>query len=210
MSFERAVGVDRRGHEVLRHRDDFGLAVDCGGGGEDDVLHPAMHRSLDERPGLDRVGQIVAERVGHRIRHHDLGGEMRQHIDSVFGDDPFHQGLIGHIAHHQCHVGGKHPVEAGGQIIDDDDVLVAGIQQRQHHVAADISRAARHQNRHGPTSIPAHVAEDIPQTLRVIMRRFRLSRAWKWFCSCSLHHDNVLSSLASGLFPPHFKRPGPA
>ncbi|GMA73935.1 hypothetical protein GCM10025880_03520 [Methylorubrum aminovorans] len=55
-------------------------------------------RGLDQRPRLHGIGEIVAERIGDRFRHHDLGREMRDRIDPVAQDRLGDEALVGHVA----------------------------------------------------------------------------------------------------------------
>jgi hypothetical protein len=112
------------------------------------VPHVGARRGLDQRAGLHGVGEIVAERVGDRFRHHDLGREMGDRIDPVAQDRLGDEGLVGHVADDEAHLGGQGPVVTGREIVEDHDLLMPGIDQREHHVAADIAGAARDQNRH--------------------------------------------------------------
>ena len=41
----------------------------------------ALDRAFDQRARVGGVVEIIAERVGHRFRHDDLGGEMRDGVD---------------------------------------------------------------------------------------------------------------------------------
>ena len=153
-----AVGRHGLQRPVLGDVAGVGLAVDGRRRGEDELPDAGPHRALDEVAGLGGVVEVIAERVRDRFRHHDAGGEMRDGVDAVLGEGPLHQRLVAEIALHQGgglrHGGAK----AGRQVVDDDDGL-ARIEQRQHHVAADVAGAARHQNRHGPLpSIPIRVA----------------------------------------------------
>ena len=117
------------------------------------MLHPGGHGGGEQRPRLHRVGEVIAERIGHQLRHHDLGGEMGDGLDAARLHDALDQILVRHVADDQLGRGMDRPAEAVGQIVQHHDLL-AGIDKRQHHVAADIARAARHQNRHAV--LPPH------------------------------------------------------
>ena len=71
------------------------------------MLHAAAHRRLDQGARLDRIVEIVAERIGDGIRHHDLGGEMRDGLDAVLADRPRDQVLIAHVAGDERRLGGQ-------------------------------------------------------------------------------------------------------
>ena len=68
------------------------------------MLHVGSDRAFDQRAGLHRVVEIVAERIRNGIRHDDLRGEMRNGVDTVFGDNALHHRLIAHVALHQLGV----------------------------------------------------------------------------------------------------------
>ena len=177
-----AVGVDRPERQVLGNRRDVGLAVDGRGRGEDHVLDAGAYRGLDQRAGLHRVGQVVAQGIGYGIGHDDLGGEMGQGVDAVLEDRLRHEGLVGHVADDELHALRDRPVETGGQIVQDDDLLMAGVEERQHHVAADVAGTTRHQNRHltpsAPTPAPAYAFADGKFTPRhLILSTYMLATA---------------------------------
>ncbi len=65
----------------------LGRAVDGRGGREDEMRHLAFDGGRDQRPRLDRVVLVVAQRVGHRFRHDDRTGEMDDRVDRVLGED---------------------------------------------------------------------------------------------------------------------------
>jgi hypothetical protein len=111
------------------------------------VLHATAHGGLDQGPRLDGVVEIVAERVGDRIRHHDLGREMRNSLDPVLFDQPGQQILVAHVADGERHAFGYGPAEPGREVIEHDHAL-AGIDELEHHVAADVTGSARDQHCH--------------------------------------------------------------
>ncbi|GJE53463.1 hypothetical protein GOFOIKOB_6542 [Methylobacterium tardum] len=69
---------------------------------------------------------------------------MSQRIDPVLQDRLCDERLVRHVADHKLDAFRDGPVEARRQIVQDDDLLMAGIEQRQNHVAADVAGAARH------------------------------------------------------------------
>jgi hypothetical protein len=68
-------------------------------------------------------------------------------VDAVLVDEAGDQGLVAHVAHGEGGLLGNGPAEACRQVIENHNLL-ARIHKFEHHVAADIARAARHQNRH--------------------------------------------------------------
>ncbi len=87
--------------------------------------HARAHRRLDQGAGLHRVGEIVAQRVGDGFGHDDLGGEVGQRIDPVLQDGLRDERLVGHVADDELHAFRHRPVEAGGEIVEDDDLVMA-------------------------------------------------------------------------------------
>jgi hypothetical protein len=142
-----AIGRDRRRRGVLEDRQARRIAVDGGGRGEDEARHSMGDSRRHQRPGFHRVVEIVAEGIADRIRHHDRAGEMDDGVEAVFRHQPGQQRLVAGIALDQPRPGRDRPPEARRQIVENHHVL-AGVGQRQHHVAADIPRPARHQYRH--------------------------------------------------------------
>ena len=110
--------------------------------------HAAFDRAFDQRARIGGVVAVIAERIAHRIRHHDRGGEMDDRLDVMLADELRHQRLVAGLADDERHAFGDRPAMAGGQIVEHDDAF-AGIGQFQHHLAADIAGAAGDQNRHG-------------------------------------------------------------
>ncbi len=74
---------------------------------------------------------------------------MDDRLDVVFNEDLFQYVGVGNVAEIKTRRLAHGPAKACGEAIEHDHIL-ARIQQRPHHVTADISGAARHQNRHVP------------------------------------------------------------
>ena len=72
---------------------------------------------------------------------------MDDGLDATPLDDAPDQGLIADIAFDELGLFGHRPGKAGGEIVENDGPL-AGIQQLERHMAADISRPAGHKNAH--------------------------------------------------------------
>ncbi len=143
-----AVGVDRR---LVRRFGDRGVArrpIDGRGGREDEMRHASPHRDIHQCAALHRVVEVVAERVGHRIRHDHRTGEVQNGPDPVFGDQSAHQGLIGDVSLGEGNIGRARPAKAGGEIVDHDD-RPSGVEEGEHHVAPHITSAAGDQDRGG-------------------------------------------------------------
>jgi hypothetical protein len=68
-------------------------------------------------------------------------------LDAVLAKSPLDEILVAHVADHERNLRRQDPREPGREIVEHDHIL-ASVEQRQDHVTADITRAARHQNRH--------------------------------------------------------------
>ncbi len=71
-------------------------------------------------------------------------------VDGIGQYQPEHEVMVAGIARYKLDVLRHRPPESGRQIVENDDVL-AGIAQREHHMAADVARPTRDQNTHGTT-----------------------------------------------------------
>ena len=105
------------------------------------------HGRLQQVARLHRIGEVIAERIGDRIRHDDAGGEMDDGVDLVLAQDALDERAVADIAFDERHVGGHGPAEAGRQVVDHDR-LFAVVEKFEDHMAADITGAARDQNAH--------------------------------------------------------------
>ena len=72
---------------------------------------------------------------------------MDDGADVVPVDGLGHQLAVAGRADHEGDAGRDQEAEAGRQVVEHGDAL-AGVDQRMHHVAADIAGAAGHQDRH--------------------------------------------------------------
>ena len=111
------------------------------------MLHAAIDRAGEQRARHRGVVQIIAERIGERIRHDDFGGEMDDRLDVVLGEKLGHEILVAEIADDQRHLIRHGGPEAGRQIVEDDDLL-ARRDEFEHRMAADIAGAARDEDGH--------------------------------------------------------------
>ena len=102
---------------------------------------PAGDGSRDQGARLDRVVEVVAERIGHQFRHHDRAGEVHDRVDLVLGDQPADQRLVADIALDEGRFGRNGPFEAGCKVVEDDNLL-AVVDELPHHVASDVAGAA--------------------------------------------------------------------
>ena len=141
------------------------------------MLHARRDGAGDQRARLGGVVEIIAERIGDRLRDDDLRREMHDRVDLMPGQQIGDQRLVPEITGDQRHVLRQRAGEAGRQVVQHHDPL-ARIVQRPDHVAADIARPARDQNR--------HAVSRAPEQLEVVRMRpsrfpfFKTARAgWK-------------------------------
>ncbi len=137
-----AVGRDRHGRRILRHRDRSRIAVHRRGRGEDEMAHAAFDRAFDQRARVRRVVAVVAERIAHRIRHHDRGGEMDDGVDVMLAHKPRDQGLVAGLADDERNALGNGPAMPGRQIVEHYDRL-AGIAPARAPSGCRYSRRPR-------------------------------------------------------------------
>ncbi len=107
----------------------------------------AFDRRGDQRARLHGVVEVVAERIGDRFRHHDRAGEMDDGVDAMASTAAGDQRLVADVALDETRPVRHRPAEPGRQIVEHHDLL-AGVEQLEHHVAADIAGAAGDQNAH--------------------------------------------------------------
>jgi hypothetical protein len=107
----------------------------------------AAHRRFEQVARFHRVAEIVAERIGDRVRHHDLGREVDDGGDLVLAQHALDQRAVADIAIDERHVHRHRPAETRRKVVDHDRPLVIG-EQFKNHVAADIPSAAGDQYSH--------------------------------------------------------------
>ena len=72
---------------------------------------------------------------------------MNDRVDGFVAQQPPDKFLIAAVADHERHAGRNRPVVAGRQIVEHDHAL-AGVDEFEHHVAADIACSAGDQHCH--------------------------------------------------------------
>ena len=82
---------------------------------------------------------------------------MEDGVDLVAEQEASDEIVVADIAFDELGLAGNGPAKARRQIVENDDLL-AGIEQLEHHVAADIASPAGHQNAHEQPSREAAVA----------------------------------------------------
>jgi hypothetical protein len=107
-----------------------------------------LHGGLDESPRVHRIVEIVAERIRDRVGHDDRAGKMDDGAHGVLVDDAADEVLVADVAFDQERGRWHRRAKSRRQVVDDHDV-VAGVEKRQHHMAADVSGAACHEYGHG-------------------------------------------------------------
>lgn len=132
-----AVGVSSRASPL-------GDAVDGGRGGEHEVLHAGVAAGFQQVAGGAGVVAVVLERVGDRLRHDGVGGEVHHRVDVVGLQGLGHQVPVGHVALHEGAMQHRLP-KAGGEVVQHHHPL-AGLRQHERHVAANITGAAGDQD----------------------------------------------------------------
>ena len=78
---------------------------------------------------------------------------MNDRFDAVLANEARDQRLVAGIADNQRCALGHGPLEPGGEIVEHHDAL-AGIEEFEHHVAADIAGSASDQDRHARSPFP--------------------------------------------------------
>jgi hypothetical protein len=133
--------------DVFGDRADLGDTVNGRGRGEDEMRDLGLHGDRKQRARLARVVEIIAERVGNRFRDHDRSREMDDGVDRIAAEQPAHEGMIADISPDEFCLGRYRPAKAGRQIVENEYVL-AGIEQLEHHMAADEASPTRYEHTH--------------------------------------------------------------
>ncbi len=136
-----AVRVDRPERRVLGDRRGIRDAVDRRGRREDDALDPDRPRGLEERHPAGDVVAVVLRRVDDRFADQRPGGAVEDGLDPLGLEEAGQDGLIRVGALVEGRLGRDGSPVAGGQVVEDDD-LIAGREQRVDRDRADIAGAA--------------------------------------------------------------------
>ena len=115
------------------------------------MTNTSSHRTFDEIASFRCVVGVIAERVADGFGHNDPRREMCHGVDVLGRHDALDQVLVAEVSDHEPNRVGHGRAEAGREVVDHDD-LFAGIEQSQHHVAADVAGAPRDQDGHPATS----------------------------------------------------------
>ena len=106
------------------------------------MAHAAFDRAFDQRARIGGVVAVIAERIAHRIRHHDRGGEVDDRVDAVLADQLRDQRLIAGLADDERHAVGNRPAMSGREIVEHDDAL-AGVDAARAPSGCRYSRRRR-------------------------------------------------------------------
>ncbi len=89
---------------------------------------------------------------------------MGDRVDLVLLDQPRDEVGVARVADDEARRLGNGPVEAGREIVENDDLL-PGVEEAERHVAADVAGAAGDQNAHR-SSFPLRTARPTPAAIR--------------------------------------------
>jgi hypothetical protein len=105
--------------------------------------------------------EIVAQRVRHRLRHHNRTREVQNGVDPETGRQALDQSFVAHVPDDQPGRLGQRPAEPRAEIVQNNDVL-ARVHKLIDHMAANVAGAPRYEN--------AHSSLQYPPMLRVCVR----------------------------------------
>ena len=71
----------------------------------------------------------------------------------MLANEPHHEVLVADVAERERGLRRDRPAKSRRQVVEHDDLL-AGVDEFENHVAADITGAARHKYRHRRVSAP--------------------------------------------------------
>ncbi len=145
--FGAAIGIDRIGRRIFRNRHRFGCAVNRGRGREHEILDAFQHAGFDQCARRRGVVGIVEEGVLHGLRHHHRAREMDHRVDAQILDQLAHQRDVGDVAFDESRGFGHQAAYTGTEIVQNDGML-APVDQRMNHMAADIPGPTRDKNAH--------------------------------------------------------------
>ena len=135
---------------MLGHRNLVRIAVDRRRRREDEAINAAFHRRVEQAACRHGVVAVIAERIAHRVGHHDRAREVNDGLDAVPFDHAFDEVLVAGVADGQRNAFGEESRKTGGEVVDHDDAF-AGVRQRMNHVTSDITGAAGDKHGHDLT-----------------------------------------------------------
>src|SRR5262245_51542063 len=96
---------------------------------------------------LTRVVEVVEQGICDRVRHNDFRREMRYRFNAIFSYDAVQEGRISGIANDERRGRPYGPVKSRGEIVKHHD-FCSRIEEREHHMPADISGPSSYKNGH--------------------------------------------------------------
>ena len=136
-----AIRIDRPLIERLDDGNGDGFAVHRACGREHEAAHARVAHRFEHRQCADDVVAVVLERPLHRLAHGEPGGKVHDRVGTMILQRAAHGGHVMDPRPHQRNAR-RHGLRVPrGQIVNDGH-RVAGVHQRAHRVAADVSRAA--------------------------------------------------------------------
>ncbi len=128
---------------------------------------------------------------------------MDDRVDRMFRDDAGDEFVIADIARHEREFGRDCPPKSCGKIVKGDDAL-AGILQRQDHVAADVAGCAGDQNRHYASSCRRYMRAPLKRNFLLCGKRRdskRILRMSSGTAAMSCHIDPVFRAAPGDKAP---------
>ncbi len=111
------------------------------------MFHFSGHRGGEQGAALHRIVEIIAERVADGFGHDDLRRKMNEGVDRLGTNQVGNELIIADVADDQLCPRRHRSPKSRRKIVENNDIL-AGIDELQHHVGANIACPARHQDRH--------------------------------------------------------------
>ena len=156
-----AIRGDRALVRCLRNEVGAALAINGGGGGEDQALHTAGDGSFEQGARAHRVVHVVIERLGNGIDDDNPRCEVDDFTDVVRFDHGLDKRDVAHITDDECR-GGRDGMTVARRKVIQHDHAFAPIDESMRHVAADIARTTRYQDRHRADPQPFDPVTSIP------------------------------------------------
>ena len=152
----------RRNGEVLADRHRLRLAVDRGGGRENEAFAAVFPHRLHRDDGAVQIDAIVFQRLLHRLADRLQTREMDHRFNAVLSEDFIHRGAVGRVlvVEFRPDAGNRfdfiqHRQLGIVKVVNDDNVLAA-VEQLDDGVRADVARTARDQNGHKRSLLLIH------------------------------------------------------
>ena len=161
--FAAAIGIGRGTREVFADRDAGWVAIDGGGGGEDEGLDIGPAHGGEQLRCAVNVVVVILKRLFDGFADGFESGEVHHRGDGVAGKDAFEQRRIANVAFDEARALAAErfqPVDdigaAVAEIVENEQVM-PGLRQRNAGVRADVAGAAGDED-HGAEYITWYVA----------------------------------------------------